>query len=387
MFAVDDVWVDTDVPTVTTAPSPTAAPEPASSPQTSTIHHRIDSLARGYRFHSPNDAGFRTTAFVAPFEKGVVDGVVDSRMGRGDLWGSSTCHCMQCEAVRVLSKVADVSRTMVAPSPSSPRHHHPSVVVVAVDLDNFGFNHFKQPYQKVIGAGGDVVATTTARSGALGKKRVRDDSSVKNARRPPLDDEEDIVSRCVFWGFHGACFSRQHRTTPQEFLNAALQTSLSNKESHTATTSPSSSNQRERDGSGRSVWEELLLRDRQQPPPDSRHKGGSARSYPTSLSPHLHITPCGGHSQAVDEVMLAATWHLSGASAAEGGSPVTAAVQIPMVVVTGDKGLAEAISGACGNAATTAPSLVRVLFSNAPKLEGGRLTLVWREVTKLVSTL
>ncbi|KAG5496221.1 hypothetical protein JKF63_02522 [Porcisia hertigi] len=112
------------------------------------------------KFHLPGEEGFSIVAGACDDQ----DARHDAHFISGDAWMSKTCHCIQCETLRVVSRYSEMcSKSTVAP------------IVVLVDLDNFGFNQFKSI--------------------------------------PPYADVE-LLDGVVVWGFFGSCFTRHHGVWP-----------------------------------------------------------------------------------------------------------------------------------------------------------------------------
>lgn len=186
-------------------PVPVLPTEETEAPATHTLH-----------FHRPGDADFSSVAGSrngkgAPFDNQTIN---------GDSWVSSECRCTRCECLRVLSNI-DCLR--------SRQSKGETVILVLLDLDNFGFNQFKSipPHMDV------------------------DNTDV------------DILDYIYMWGFFGSCFSRYYKTWPNsETVCEALP------------------QQRSVMKQKPSIWQRLVS------------------------SGRVHFTPCGGHSQGADEVML-----------------------------------------------------------------------------------
>ncbi|KAG5470563.1 hypothetical protein LSCM1_01807 [Leishmania martiniquensis] len=121
----------------------------------------IEEGSKGFvRFHRPGEEGFSIVAGACDDR----DARHDSHFVSGDAWMSESCHCTQCETLRVLSRYSEMSA-----QPSA------FPVIVLVDLDNFGFNQFKSI--------------------------------------PPYADVE-LLNRVLLWCFFGSCFTRHHRAWP-----------------------------------------------------------------------------------------------------------------------------------------------------------------------------
>lgn len=120
------------------------------------------------------------------------------------------------------------------------------------------------------------------------------------------------------WAFYGACFSRHFQTTPEEFLRRPAATASTGTDDGGPTNG--------------SLWHTL-------------HTTG-----------RLALTPCGGHSQAVDEAMVAVASALDGA--------------VWTVFVSGDAHLGETAAGLLG----THGAVVN------PRTMGRRLDAVWDAV-------
>ncbi|KAG5495466.1 hypothetical protein GH5_03127 [Leishmania sp. Ghana 2012 LV757] len=140
------------------AGSSTPAEEAHSVSELSTA---IDEGGKAFmRFHRPGEEGFSIVAGACDD----MDARHDAHFVSGDAWMSKSCHCTQCETLRVLSRYSEMS----AQPNTFP-------VIVLVDLDNFGFNQFKSI--------------------------------------PPYADVE-LLDKVLLWCFFGSCFTRHHRAWP-----------------------------------------------------------------------------------------------------------------------------------------------------------------------------
>ncbi|KAH9578798.1 hypothetical protein LSM04_004812 [Trypanosoma melophagium] len=116
------------------------------------------------RFHRPGDEGFSCVAGTADD----VQSLYDTRHFSGDAWLSDTCHCLRCETIRASTHITALRQTIKKP-----------VVVVLLDLDNFGFNQFKS---------------------APSALAVRDGFN--------------CIDHIFLWCFFGSCFTRYHGIFP-----------------------------------------------------------------------------------------------------------------------------------------------------------------------------
>lgn len=122
------------------------------------------------RFHQPGDEAFAIVAGA------VVDteeqNAMNERLANGDGWLTTDCHCLRCESLRVLEKM------------QAFQHLHRvkggKVILVLVDLDNFGFNQFKSVPPR------------------------------------PADGETNCFAHMFVWCFFGSCFTRYHSFWPSE---------------------------------------------------------------------------------------------------------------------------------------------------------------------------
>ncbi|ORC88318.1 uncharacterized protein TM35_000171900 [Trypanosoma theileri] len=128
-------------------------------------NNNIDTAAVGVvRFHHPGDEGFSCVA-------GTVDDVhslYDTRHVSGDAWLSNECHCLRCETLRASTHITALRN-----------HTQLPIVVVLLDLDNYGFNQFKSA--------------------------------------PPslaVKDGFNCIDHMFLWCFFGSCFTRYHGVFP-----------------------------------------------------------------------------------------------------------------------------------------------------------------------------
>ncbi|RNF19083.1 uncharacterized protein Tco025E_04247 [Trypanosoma conorhini] len=124
------------------------------------------SMAAGVvRLHRPGDAGFSCVAGTADDDASLYD----ARLINGDSWLSNECHCVRCETLRVSAQLAKLRQ----------RGGNNAVVVVLLDLDNYGFNQFRS------------VPTSMTEDG-----------------------EFDVFEHMYMWCFFGSCFPRYHGELP-----------------------------------------------------------------------------------------------------------------------------------------------------------------------------
>ncbi|EPY28853.1 hypothetical protein STCU_04848 [Strigomonas culicis] len=122
------------------------------------------------RFHQPGDPAFSVVAGA------VVDNeeqnAMSERLANGDGWLTTDCHCLRCESLRVLDKLQSFQHVH--------RVHGGKVILVLLDLDNFGFNQFKSvPPQ-------------------------------------PAAGEPNCFAHIFVWCFFGSCFTRYHSFWPSD---------------------------------------------------------------------------------------------------------------------------------------------------------------------------
>ncbi|KEG15389.1 hypothetical protein DQ04_00091230 [Trypanosoma grayi] len=191
------------------------------------------------RLHRPGEEGF---SCVAGGDKDT-DALLDARLVSGDSWLDDKCHCIRCETVQASTRLTSLQQRCKG-----------KLVVVLLDLDNYGFNQFK---------------SIPPGSGS--------------------SDGFDLLKHVFVWSFFGSCFTRYHGVFPDA--------------ENVCQSSP------QHDGVGkrsakRSVWQRLVAEGR------------------------CHFTPCGGHSQAADAVMV---------------QVAHAMTHVPTVVLSGDRELLQDI--------------------------------------------
>lgn len=150
-------------------------------------------------------------------------------------------------------------------------------VVVLLDLDNFGFHQFKRKPPRL-----DLTTGERKRI----KRKVQ--SSVGGGAEPlsssPIAQlSTSVLGRIFVWAFYGSCFGRHYGCLPHEILECAPKGS---------------------------IWSSL------------------------QSSKRVHFTPCGGHDQAVDEVIVAIS---------------AALAHRKHLVISKDRHLAETIESSKGN--------------------------------------
>ena len=165
----------------------------------------------------------------------------DEKFSCGDLWNNSTCHCLSCDLVRVM-QTKDALQAAAAPT------------ILLLDLDNYGFPQFKT-------------------------RKIK--------------PQEVVRSNIFIWCFYGACFERHFAVNPEEFIQRKPIAEQAVPERVVGTKAP---------------------REHAQPgAPKSSSPAGSPEAnqlvvgslwHSLHLSGRLYFTPCGGHSQAVDEAMM-----------------------------------------------------------------------------------
>jgi hypothetical protein len=223
-------------------------------------------------FHRPGDVQFRSHAGSPGVCSSPLDGVAV-----GDLWLSKECHCLRCEMLRAQRQLSSRSKTATGPG----------CVVLLWDLDNFGFRDLQ-----------------------------RSEPAAPRGSTP-------LSSRCLLWGFYGACFTRHYRCRPED-LDVQPESTLGQLRTHGA----------------------------------------------------VMMTPCGGHKEAVDEVLVAA----ARAAGLLAGSRLT-------IVVTGDKHLAQfMMETLCDNADATdvGASPLRVIDVNKCDRKIGN---VWKTIREMEAAL
>lgn len=124
------------------------------------------------RFHQPGEEAF---CAVAGSQYDTED-IQSARLVNGDSWVTQECRCARCEGMRVVAKMDGIEtsrrqRGIVAP-----------LLLVLLDLDNFGFNQLKS------------VAP----------------------RLPEESDSFKLVDNIFVWSFFGSCFTRYHKIWPSE---------------------------------------------------------------------------------------------------------------------------------------------------------------------------
>ncbi|EKF33235.1 hypothetical protein MOQ_002888 [Trypanosoma cruzi marinkellei] len=126
---------------------------------------RDDMTVGVVRMHRPGETGFSCVAGTADD----VESIHDARLMNGDSWLGNECHCVRCETVRVSTQLAKLRQ----------RSSKKAMVVVLLDLDNYGFNQFRS------------VPTTVPANGGF-----------------------DLIEHIYVWCFFGSCFSRYHGEFP-----------------------------------------------------------------------------------------------------------------------------------------------------------------------------
>ncbi|KAF8279516.1 hypothetical protein TcG_00195 [Trypanosoma cruzi] len=125
-----------------------------------------DNMTAGVvRMHRPGEVGFSCVAGTADD----VESIHDARLMNGDSWLGNECHCVRCETVRVSTQLAKLRQ----------RSSKKAMVVVLLDLDNYGFNQFRS------------VPTNVPANGGF-----------------------DLIEHMYVWCFFGSCFSRYHGEFP-----------------------------------------------------------------------------------------------------------------------------------------------------------------------------
>ena len=375
------------------------------------------------RLHSAGDDAYRFTC--APptaasssrsnnNKKGNSGGthLYDETFASGDAWGSAVCRCMVCEMHVALGTVGAAGATPVTIAPraadrllrvmlglpltslqqgassevsasggknkkkngggetaeaaaellfSEPLTADVPSAVVLWDMDNFGFNHMKidaARLAKHTHSANSVPATSSngcaeaedggegrVPSAAVGGGRRGGGGTAggKRTQRPEDGGDEKVLAfaqNTIFWFFYGSCFSRRHDTTPLDYAK----------------------------GLSRS--------------------GADASSLWGVLNEHsrLLFTPCGGHSQAADEVMTAIALGLfpstdSDAADKNGAAPRRLEVPpFPVIIVTRDQGLNETVRGLAG--VGTGASSVKAVRCVDPQATGGTFVPFWGELTR-----
>ncbi|CCW70643.1 unnamed protein product [Phytomonas sp. Hart1] len=177
---------------------------PSSSTAPSALSNVVESCLYTLRYHKPGEDGFCSVAN----GEGEGEGTpwVDSRTINGDSWVGKECHCTRCECMRVIAALNRLERPTEQP-----------LVLVLLDLDNFGFNQFKS-------------VPPVLKRNHRGHRRHR--SSIRKPRTDAAgdyheDDSNDEGKDCCFsevnvyqhmfvWAFFGSCFARYHGIWPSE---------------------------------------------------------------------------------------------------------------------------------------------------------------------------
>ncbi|ESL10989.1 hypothetical protein TRSC58_01270 [Trypanosoma rangeli SC58] len=144
------------------------------------------------RLHRPGEVGFSCVAGTADD----ATSLYDARLINGDSWLSNECHCVRCETLRVSTQLTKLRQS------SSDK----AMVVVLLDLDNYGFNQFRSS------------PTSATKNGGF-----------------------DVIEHMFVWCFFGSCFSRYHgelpcpegvlRSNPKEESNPKCQRSAGRRRS------------------------------------------------------------------------------------------------------------------------------------------------------------
>lgn len=198
-------------------------------------------------FHRPGEEGFCSVAGAGDD----TEALLDARTVSGDSWVSDQCRCLRCECLRVLQKLDGLQRKARA-TDKGP------LILLLLDLDNFGFNQFKSVPPRFSAA---AAAGEDEHSG----EEKKDDG-----------DEGQLVNplRHLFvWSFFGSCFTRHYKTWPSEVSVCEELPSSSSANSE----APSAASGAPRRAT---IWQRLVRMG------------------------HVHFTPCAGQSQAADNAML-----------------------------------------------------------------------------------
>ncbi|KAG8345698.1 hypothetical protein ERJ75_001825700 [Trypanosoma vivax] len=177
------------------------------------------------------------------------DGAYDARLISGDSWLGGQCHCVRCEVVYASEKISHVRKMMRSDKAllksvaAVGNKVEESLLVILLDLDNYGFNQFK-------------------------------------AIPPPRSSDADfnLLDHLFLWCFFGSCFSRHHGVLPDaEVVCRAFEPS---KKHFADGVSPGADGKSVKGRRKKSVWQRLVAKKR------------------------VHFTPCGGQQQAADGVMM-----------------------------------------------------------------------------------
>lgn len=210
----------------------------APSEQTVTMH-----------FHRPGEVGFCSVAGAGDDSAASLD----ARTISGDTWVSDECRCARCECLRVMHKLAaaEAAAKRKAKGKSWP------IVLLVLDLDNFGFNQFKS------------VPPGTA--------------SAMDSDSDYLDEAltgVNTVQHLFMWSFFGSCFTRYHHTWPtEESVSEPLATSAASGSRSSPPPPPP-------------------------PVPLHAHKARPSIWQRVCREGRVHFTHCSGQSQAADHVMM-----------------------------------------------------------------------------------
>lgn len=203
-------------------------------------------------FHRPGEDGFCAVAGAGDD----TDALLDARTISGDSWVNSECHCLRCECLRVMQKLERVQQRAAQANPTGSAA---PLVLLFLDLDNFGFNQFKS-----VPPGASLAAVDDDDEGG---------GDGPSAARHP-DAPVHPLKHLFVWAFFGSCFTRYHGKWPTEetVCEALPSTKPAGNDGEVAQAVPRRP----------SIWQRLV-------------KAG-----------RVHFTPCAGQSQAADGVIMAA---------------------------------------------------------------------------------